>query len=69
VDNGISSIAGVAAAKAAGMRVLVTDHHLPGHELPQADAIVNPNQHGCDFDSKSLAGVGVAFYLMAALNT
>ncbi|MFR9720978.1 single-stranded-DNA-specific exonuclease RecJ [Aeromonas diversa] len=69
VDNGISSIAGVAAAKAAGMQVLVTDHHLPGHELPQADAIVNPNQRGCDFDSKSLAGVGVAFYLMAALNT
>ncbi len=69
VDNGISSIAGVAAAKAAGMQVLVTDHHLPGHELPDADAIVNPNQHGCDFPSKSLAGVGVAFYLMAALNT
>ncbi|MGL4778828.1 MAG: DHH family phosphoesterase, partial [Aeromonas veronii] len=69
VDNGISSIAGVAAAKAAGMQVLVTDHHLPGQELPDADAIVNPNQRGCDFPSKSLAGVGVAFYLMAALNT
>ncbi|MFZ3403991.1 single-stranded-DNA-specific exonuclease RecJ [Aeromonas salmonicida] len=69
VDNGISSIAGVAAAKAAGMQVLVTDHHLPGQELPAADAIVNPNQHGCEFPSKSLAGVGVAFYLMAALNT
>ncbi|MDO2949102.1 single-stranded-DNA-specific exonuclease RecJ [Aeromonas simiae] len=69
VDNGISSLAGVAAAKAAGMQVLVTDHHLPGHELPAADAIVNPNQHGCGFGSKSLAGVGVAFYLMAALNT
>lgn len=69
VDNGISSITGVAAAKAAGMQVLVTDHHLPGNELPQADAIVNPNQRGCPFASKSLAGVGVAFYLMAALNT
>ncbi|MGL5285750.1 MAG: DHH family phosphoesterase, partial [Aeromonas sp.] len=53
VDNGISSITGVAAAKAAGMQVLVTDHHLPGNELPQADAIVNPNQRGCPFASKS----------------
>ena len=69
VDNGISSIEGVAAAKAAGMKVLVTDHHLPGDELPDADAIVNPNQPGCEFASKNLAGVGVVFYLMSALRT
>lgn len=67
VDNGISSVEGVAAAKAAGLSVLVTDHHLPGHELPAADAIVNPNQHGCDFPSKALAGVGVIFYVLLAL--
>ncbi|MBD9655172.1 single-stranded-DNA-specific exonuclease RecJ [Pseudomonas sp. PDM12] len=67
VDNGISSIEGVAAAKAAGLKVLVTDHHLPGHELPAADAIVNPNQPGCSFPSKSLAGVGVIFYVLLAL--
>lgn len=67
VDNGISSVEGVAAAKAAGMRVLVTDHHLPGPELPAADAIVNPNQPGCEFPSKSLAGVGVIFYVLLAL--
>lgn len=67
VDNGISSIEGVAAAKAFGMQVIITDHHLPGHELPAADAIVNPNQPGCPFASKSIAGVGVAFYLMTAL--
>ncbi|BDM63528.1 single-stranded-DNA-specific exonuclease RecJ [Shewanella sp. NFH-SH190041] len=67
VDNGISSIDGVAAAQAAGMKVVVTDHHLPGQELPKADAIVNPNQPGCHFASKSIAGVGVAFYLMSAL--
>ncbi|MDX1442462.1 MAG: single-stranded-DNA-specific exonuclease RecJ [Gammaproteobacteria bacterium] len=67
VDNGISSIAGVAAAKAAGIRVLVTDHHLAGAELPDADVIVNPNQPGCDFPSKSLAGVGVMFYVLLAL--
>jgi len=67
VDNGISSIDGVAAAKAAGLRVLVTDHHLPGHELPAADAIVNPNQPGCDFPSKAMAGVGVIFYVLLAL--
>jgi len=67
VDNGISSIAGVAAAKALGIKVLVTDHHLPGNEIPNADAIVNPNQHGCTFPSKNLAGVGVAFYVMLAL--
>jgi single-stranded-DNA-specific exonuclease len=69
VDNGISSIEGVAAAKAAGMKVLVTDHHLAGAELPAADAIVNPNQPGCDFPSKNLAGVGVIFYVMTALRT
>ncbi|MCQ9427179.1 single-stranded-DNA-specific exonuclease RecJ [Pseudomonas sp. LJDD11] len=67
VDNGISSVDGVAAAKAAGLRVLVTDHHLPGHQLPAADAIVNPNQPGCSFPSKSLAGVGVMFYVLMAL--
>lgn len=69
VDNGISSISGVAAAKAAGMQVIVTDHHLPGDETPEADAIVNPNQHGCEFPSKNLAGVGVAFYLLLALRS
>lgn len=69
VDNGISSIDGVAAAKAAGIGVVVTDHHLPGRELPDADAIVNPNQPGCGFPSKNLAGVGVIFYLMSALRS
>ncbi|WP_323844789.1 single-stranded-DNA-specific exonuclease RecJ [Microbulbifer magnicolonia] len=69
VDNGISSIDGVAAAKAAGMTVIVTDHHLPGAELPDADAIVNPNQPGCDFPSKNLAGVGVIFYLLSRLRS
>ncbi|WP_286235010.1 single-stranded-DNA-specific exonuclease RecJ [Thalassotalea sediminis] len=64
VDSGISCIKGVAHAKALGMKVIVTDHHLPGHSLPDADAIVNPNQPGCSFPSKSLAGVGVAFYFM-----
>lgn len=67
VDNGISCIAGVKRAKNLGMQVIVTDHHLPGHSLPEADAIVNPNQVGCSFPSKSLAGVGVAFYVMLAL--
>ncbi len=67
VDNGISSVDGVAAAKAAGLAVLVTDHHLPGPELPAADAIVNPNQPGCTFPSKALAGVGVMFYVLLAL--
>ncbi|AQZ96662.1 single-stranded-DNA-specific exonuclease RecJ [Halopseudomonas phragmitis] len=67
VDNGISSIDGVAAARAAGMRVLVTDHHLPAEQLPAADAIVNPNQPGCEFPSKGIAGVGVIFYVMLAL--
>ncbi|SMF35531.1 single-stranded-DNA-specific exonuclease [Alteromonadaceae bacterium Bs31] len=67
VDNGIASIDGVAAAKSYGMKVLVTDHHLPGRHLPDADAIVNPNQHYCEFGSKNLAGVGVIFYVMNAL--
>src|SRR5699024_8175941 len=67
VDNGISSLEGVSAAKAAGMRVLITDHHLPGETLPDADAIVNPNMHGDVFPSKHLAGVGVIFYVMLAL--
>ncbi|ART80121.1 single-stranded-DNA-specific exonuclease RecJ [Oceanisphaera avium] len=67
VDNGISSVSGVAAANAKGMQVIVTDHHLPGNELPDAAAIVNPNQEGCAFPSKNLAGVGVAFYLLLAL--
>ena len=69
VDNGISSIDGVAAARAAGMTVIVTDHHLPGSELPAADAIVNPNQPDCDFPSKNLAGVGVIFYLLSRLRS
>ncbi|MGX9524154.1 single-stranded-DNA-specific exonuclease RecJ [Alcaligenes nematophilus] len=67
VDNGIASIDGVEAAHMAGMKVLVTDHHLPGDELPDALAIVNPNQPGCEFPSKNLAGVGVIFYLMLTL--
>ncbi len=67
VDNGISSLEGVAAARARGMQVLVTDHHLAGATLPEADAIVNPNQPGDAFPSKCLAGVGVIFYLMLAL--
>ena len=67
VDNGISSIEGVKAAHRHGMKVVVTDHHLPGRQLPEADAIVNPNQPGCGFVSKSIAGVGVAFYLMLAV--
>jgi single-stranded-DNA-specific exonuclease len=69
VDNGISSIDGVAAARAAGMQVLVTDHHLPAAQLPDASAIVNPNQAGCEFPSKHLAGVGVMFYVLAALRS
>lgn len=67
VDNGISSLEGVDAARARGMKVLVTDHHLPGPELPAADVIVDPNQPGDDFPSKHLAGVGVIFYVMLAL--
>ncbi len=67
VDNGIASIEGVAEANRLGMKVLVTDHHLPGEQLPAAWCIINPNQPGCEFPSKSLAGVGVMFYLMLAL--
>ena len=67
VDNGISSIEGVLAARQLGISVLITDHHLPGSALPEADVIVNPNQPGCSFPSKSLAGVGVMFYVLSAL--
>ena len=67
VDNGISSIDGIEAARAAGISTLVTDHHLAGSQLPRADVIVNPNQPGCDFASKALAGVGVVFYCLLAL--
>ncbi len=69
VDNGIASVAGVALANQLGMEVLVTDHHLPGDELPQATHIVNPNQPGDTFKSKALAGVGVMFYVLLALRT
>ena len=67
VDNGISSIDGVAHANSLGISVVVTDHHLPGQELPAAAAICNPNQNGCKFPSKALAGVGVAYYLLSVL--
>ncbi|HEY0200832.1 MAG TPA: single-stranded-DNA-specific exonuclease RecJ, partial [Burkholderiaceae bacterium] len=67
VDNGIASVDGVARARALGLTVLVTDHHLPAAELPAANVIVNPNQPGCGFESKSLAGVGVMFYVLMAL--
>ncbi len=67
VDNGISSLAGVQRANALGIKVLITDHHLAGAELPAAAAIVNPNQPGCEFASKALPGVGVIFYVMMAL--
>ena len=67
VDNGIASLEGVARAQALGLQVLVTDHHLPGPELPAADVIVNPNQPGCAFASKHLAGVGVMFYVLMSL--
>jgi len=67
VDNGIASVAGVAEANRLGIEVLVTDHHLPGDQLPAAGCIVNPNQVGCDFPSKNLAGVGVMFYVLLAL--
>ncbi|MES2936315.1 MAG: single-stranded-DNA-specific exonuclease RecJ [Pseudomonadota bacterium] len=67
VDNGIASVDGVAAANALGLQVLVTDHHLPGAELPDAAVIVNPNQPGCEFESKSISGVGVMFYVLLAL--
>jgi single-stranded-DNA-specific exonuclease len=67
VDNGIASVEGVAHANRLGMATLITDHHLPGTELPEAACIVNPNQAGCEFPSKALAGVGVMFYVMLAL--
>ncbi|MBX9677011.1 MAG: DHH family phosphoesterase [Methylotenera sp.] len=67
VDNGIASCDGVLAANKLGMQVLITDHHLPSDTKPQAACIVNPNQHGCDFKSKHLAGVGVMFYVLLAL--
>jgi single-stranded-DNA-specific exonuclease len=67
VDNGIASVAGVARANELGIATLITDHHLPGAELPAAACIVNPNQAGCEFPSKALAGVGVMFYVMLAL--
>lgn len=67
VDNGIASVEGVAEAHRLGMQVLVTDHHLPGDTLPEAECIVNPNQPGCEFPSKNLAGVGVMFYVLMAL--
>jgi single-stranded-DNA-specific exonuclease len=67
VDNGIASLEGVAEANHLGMAVLITDHHLPAERLPEAACIVNPNQQGCPFASKHLAGVGVMFYLMLAL--
>ncbi|MCS4298854.1 MULTISPECIES: single-stranded-DNA-specific exonuclease RecJ [Acinetobacter] len=69
VDNGISSHAGVAQAQSYGMQVIITDHHLTTKETPQAEAVVNPNQLGCEFPSKALAGVGVAFYLLAKLSS
>ncbi|WP_422133482.1 single-stranded-DNA-specific exonuclease RecJ [Endozoicomonas sp. ALD040] len=69
VDNGISSIEGVAAAKSLGWKVIVTDHHLAGEQIPQADAIVNPNQPDCPFIGKNTAGVGIIFYVMCALRT
>ena len=67
VDNGIADVAGVAAANALGIDVVVTDHHMPGAQLPEARVIVNPNQPGCGFPSKNLAGVGVMFYVLLAL--
>ena len=67
VDNGIASVDGVAEANKLGIQVLITDHHLPGDTMPDAACIVNPNQHGCDFPSKNLAGVGVMFYVLLAL--
>ena len=69
VDNGISSIEGTALARSFDIDVIITDHHLPSHELPMANAIINPNMNGCDFPSKNLAGVGVCFYLFSALKT
>ena len=69
VDNGIAAHDAIALAREKGIQVLVTDHHLPPEELPPANAIVNPNQHGCEFSSKNLAGVGVAFYVLLALRS
>ena len=69
VDNGISSHAGVKQAQSYGVKVIITDHHLTTKEIPDAEAVVNPNQLGCDFPSKALAGVGVAFYLLANLSS
>jgi len=69
VDNGIASIEGVARARRLGLQVLVTDHHLPAQTLPDAEVIVNPNQPGCPFESKALAGVGVMFYVLLALRS
>ena len=69
VDNGIAAHDAIALAREKGIQVLVTDHHLPPEELPRANAIVNPNQHGCEFPSKNLAGVGVAFYVLLALRS
>ena len=69
VDNGIASLEGVARARQLGLQVLVTDHHLPASELPDAHVIVNPNQPGCTFESKSIAGVGVMFYVLLALRS
>jgi single-stranded-DNA-specific exonuclease len=69
VDNGISSVDGTAAAVERGMDVVITDHHLPGPELPAAHSIVNPNQHGDEFPSKAIAGVGVVFYLMTRVRS
>jgi single-stranded-DNA-specific exonuclease len=67
VDNGIASVDGVAKANALGIQVLITDHHLPSEVMPDAACMINPNQHGCDFPSKHLAGVGVMFYALLAL--
>ena len=69
VDNGIASFDGTKLAKSSGIDVIITDHHLPGKSLPEADAIINPNLKGCEFLSKNLAGVGVCFYLFSALKT
>ena len=69
VDNGIASMEGVGHAKVLGLQVLVTDHHLPAATLPDADVIVNPNQPGCTFESKAIAGVGVMFYVLLALRS
>ncbi len=69
VDNGISNLEGVLLAKQLGIQVLITDHHIPGEQLPEADSIVNPNQIDCDFPSKNIAGVGVIFYVMLAVRS